>query len=161
MNLSVGVEELPQTIERLQSEARSVRKERNRLHELLLDHEALALIAKSRTVGTVLVVTQMFESREMEEVRRLATRIATQPGHVALLGVKGEKGQLVFARATDLSCDMRPLLHEACRMLGGGGGGGRDLAQGGGPHADRVGEALQHATQLLRRQIEQSDNDCR
>jgi alanyl-tRNA synthetase len=154
MSLSVGVEELPQTVERLQAEARATRKERDRLRQLLLDHEAVALVASARVIGPLSLVSKVFERREVQEVRRLATRIASQPGHVALLGVKADKAQLVFARSSDLSHDMRPLLQTACRLVGGGGGGGPDLAQGGGPYPARIDEALEHATELLRQQIE-------
>jgi alanyl-tRNA synthetase len=154
--LSVGIEELPQVIERLQTEARTVRKERDRLRELLLDHEAVALIAGAQVIGPVSVVREVFKAREVEEVRRLATRIASQPGHVALLAVQGEKAQLIFARSADLSYDMRPLLQGACRLVGGGGGGGPALAQGGGSHPDRIDEALQHATDVLRQQVERA-----
>ncbi len=154
MRLTVGVEELSQTIDRMQAEARAIRKERDRLRELLLDHEAVALVAGAQVMGPVSVVCKIFESREVEEVRRLATRIAAQPGHIALLGLRGEKAQLIFARAADLSYDMRPLLQEACRMVGGGGGGGPELAQGGGPYPVRINDALQHAADMLSRQIE-------
>ena len=156
LRLSIGVEELPEAFERLEKEARGARKERDRLRELLLDHEAAALTASARLVGPVSLVRQQFESREMEEVRRLATRITNQPGHVVLMGVKGKKAQLIFARSTDLSYDMRPLLQEACGLLGGGGGGGPELAQGGGPRLDRIDQALQHATDMLRQKIEHS-----
>ena len=155
LHLSVGVEDLPETIERLQTEARTTRKERDRLRELLLDYEAAALTSSAQLIGPVSVVRKVFEMREMEEVRRLATRIANHPGHVALLGVKGKKAQLIFARSADLSYDVRPLLKEACRLVGGGGGGGGpELAQGGGSALKRLDEALQHATELLRQQIE-------
>lgn len=154
MHLTVGVEELPQAIERLRTEARTVRKDRDRLHELLLDHQAVALIAGAQMMGPVSVVRKVFEARDVEEIRRLAARIAAQPGHIALLGVKGEKAQLVFSRAADLNYDMRPLLQEACRLVGGGGGGSQELAQGGGSNPARVSEALQHATNMLRQQIE-------
>jgi alanyl-tRNA synthetase len=72
---------------------------------------------------------------------------------VALLSVKGEKAQFIFARSTDLRYDMRPLLQEACSLVGGSGGGGPELAQGGGPDAKRIDEALHHATEFLRSQI--------
>ncbi len=153
LRLSIGVEELPEALDRLQTEARIARKERDRLRELLLDHEAAALTASARLIGPVLLVCQLFKNREMEEARRLATRIANQPGHVVLLGVTGKKAQLIFARSSDLSYDMRPLLQEACSLVGGGGGGGPELAQGGGPHPDHIDQALQHATELLRQQI--------
>jgi alanyl-tRNA synthetase len=154
LHFSVGVEDLPETMERLQTEARAIRKERDRLRELLLDYEAAALTAGAQIIGPVSLVRKVFEMREMEEVRRLATRIANHPGHVALLGVKGNKAQLIFARSADLSYDMRPLLQDACSLVGGGGGGGPELAQGGGPALKRLDEALQHATELLRQKIE-------
>jgi alanyl-tRNA synthetase len=75
-----------------------------------------------------------------------------------LLGVKGKKAQLIFARSGDLSYDMRPLLRAACGLVGGGGGGGPELAQGGGPDADRIDEALGHATGLLRQQIGRAED---
>lgn len=159
LNLSIGVEELPEAIERLNSEARTARRERDRLRELLLDYEAAALTTSAQLVGPVSLVRKVFEMREMEEVRRLATRITNQPGHVVLLGVKGKKAQLIFARSADLSYDMRPLLRGACGLIGGGGGGGPELAQGGGSHPDRIDEALVQATALLRQQIEQAGDD--
>jgi len=156
LHLTVGIEELPEAIERLQAECRLVRKERDRLRELLLDYEAAALTAGAQLIGPVSLVRKVFEKREMEEVRRLATRIANHPGHVALLSVKGDKAQLIFARSADLSYDMRPLLQEACNLVGGGGGGGPELAQGGGSRPERLEEALGYATDLLRQQIERA-----
>jgi alanyl-tRNA synthetase len=153
LDLTLGVEELPEALERLQAEARTARKERDRLRELLLDYEAAALTASAQLIGPVSLVRQQFDNRGMEEARRLATRIANQPGHVVLLGVTGKKAQLIFARSADLSYDMRPLLQEACSLVGGGGGGGPELAQGGGSHPERIDQALQHATELLRQQI--------
>jgi alanyl-tRNA synthetase len=150
---TVGVEELPDTVERLQTEARTTRKERDRLRQLLLEHEAAILTSSAQVIGPASLVIKTFEAREVGEVRQLATRIASQPGHVALLGVRGDKAQLIFARSTDLSYDMRPVLQAACRLVGGGGGGGTDLAQGGGPHPEHLDQALQHATDLIRQQI--------
>jgi alanyl-tRNA synthetase len=145
---------LPEAIERLQTEGRTARKERDRLCQLLLDHEAVALTSSAQVIGPASLVLKTFEAREVGEVRQLATRIAGQPGHVALLGVRGAKAQLIFARSADLRYDMRPLLQAACRMVGGGGGGGPDLAQGGGPHTDHLDGALQHAVYLLTQQME-------
>ena len=157
LSLTVGVEELPQAIERLQNEARAARKERDQLRELLLDYEAAALAAHAEMIGPARLVRQVFEARPIEQVRRLASGIAGQPGHVALLGVRGEKAQLVFARSADLTYDMRLVLRDACRLVGGGGGGSPELAQGGGAHADRVEEALEYAAAALRRQIEHAE----
>jgi alanyl-tRNA synthetase len=102
------------------------------------------------------LVRQAFEMREVDEVRRLATRIVNEPGHVALLGVQGAKAQFVFARSADVRHDMRPLLQAACRVVGGGGGGAPELAQGGGPHAERIDDALAQAADALYQQIKYS-----
>ena len=147
--LTVAVEDLPATIERLQSEAYSNRKEKERLYQSLLDHEAAALATGSQSVGSVSVVCQVFEGRALDDIRQLASRIASQPDHIALLGLRGKKAQIVFACGPELDYDMRCLLQESCRLVGGGGGGSPDMAQGGGCDPARLEEALQHAMQLL------------
>ncbi len=153
-HLSVGVEELPEAVDRLQGEARTARKAWDSLRQELVDYEASALAANAQMAGPVSVVRQVFEARDVGEVRQLAARIASRPGHVSLLGVKGAKAHLIFARSADLGYDMRSLLQASCRLVGGGGGGSSELAQGGGAHPDRIHEALQHAADLLRQQIE-------
>jgi alanyl-tRNA synthetase len=158
LHLSVGIEELSPAIERLQVEARSARKERDQLRQVLLENEAQALAGRGQKMGSIQCVSQVFEERDIQEVRQLAASIIERPGRVALLGVKGTKAQLVFARSADVTHDMRPLLRDACRLVGGGGGGSPDLAQGGGPQANRVEDALQHACQLLSKQVEPSED---
>jgi alanyl-tRNA synthetase len=158
LNLSVGIEELSPAIERLQAEARSARKERDQLRQVMLEYEAQAMASHGQTMGSIQCVSQVLEERDIQEVRQLAASITARPGRVALLGVKGTKAQLVFARSADVTYDMRPLLRDACRLVGGGGGGSPELAQGGGAQADRVEDALRHASQLLSKQVEPSED---
>lgn len=152
--LTVGVEDLPEAVERLQADARQEHKERERLEEALLDYEAAALAAAAQTVGSLRVVVRSFTGRDPQAVRRLAGRIASRPGHIALLGTrpsaelvggKPGKAHLIFARATDLPHDLRPLLQGVCRQVGGGGGGSPDMVQGGGCDPARLEEGLQAA----------------
>ena len=58
--------------------------------------------------------------------------------------------QLTFGRSNDVQVDVRPLLSDACRMVGGGGGGQPNMAQGGGPRVDQAEAALQSAFESLR-----------
>jgi alanyl-tRNA synthetase len=152
--LTVSVEDLTQTVERLQAEAHQEHKERLRLEEALVDYEAAALAVEAQTVGSLRVVVRAFDGRDPQAVRRLAGRIASRPGHIALLGSrphaeptggKPGKAHLIFARAADLPHDLRPLLQAVCRRVGGGGGGSPDLVQGGGCDPARVDEGLQIA----------------
>jgi alanyl-tRNA synthetase len=83
-------------------------------------------------------------------LKGLAQRLAKREACVALLGLKGDRAQLAFARSADLSYDMSALLKGACKIIGGGGGGRPDMAQGGGPAGDRLEEALEFALETLR-----------
>ncbi len=146
---SVGWWELPEAVERLAGEAEAQRKALNEAHDRLLDHEAAQLVARAERRGEVRVVRALFAGREVESVRRLAMRVAEHEGCVALLGLAGAKAHLIFARAADLDLDVSALLKEACRIVGGGGGGRPHAAQGGGPRADKVEEALALAVERL------------
>mgnify|MGYP000123800021 CR=1 FL=1 len=156
--LTVSVDDLVQTVERLQAEARQEHKERERLEEALVEYEAAALAAEAQTVGALRVVVRVFTDRDPQAVRRLAGRIASRPRHIALLaarpsaeptGGRPGKAHLIFARASDLPHDLRPLLQEVCRRVGGGGGGSPDLVQGGGCDPARVDEGLQFALAII------------
>jgi alanyl-tRNA synthetase len=79
-----------------------------------------------------------------------------QPGTVALLGLAGEKIQLIMARSADWpELDMVALLRGTMAALAGGeggrGGGRPDFAQGGGGPADmaRLQAALDAAANRL------------
>jgi len=70
-------------------------------------------------------------------------------GGVALLGLRAEKTQLIFARADGLNVDCAALLREALAPHGGRGGGQPALAQGGLPNPAQLEEALSAAIASL------------
>jgi alanyl-tRNA synthetase len=146
---SVGDWELSEAVERVAQEVKSSRRELNAARNRLLDYEAAELLAEAEQHGDVRVVRKVFTDREGEEVRRLALRLVESEGSAALLGLVGEKFQLVFACSDDLPYDMNDLLKKACQVVGGGGGGRRHFAQGGGPDGSKVGEALKIAYERL------------
>ncbi len=150
---SVGYWELDEAVERLEEEARSQRKAAQVAQAQLLDLEAQAMAAQAELVGELFVVSRVLQDRTLEDVKRLALKITKEYGRVALLGLAGDKGHLVFAAPPDPAPDLRPILRQACKVIGGG-GGRPHLAQGGGPIGDvtRVQEALEVAVQLVRRE---------
>jgi alanyl-tRNA synthetase len=101
--------------------------------------------------GGLRLVARVFEGREAEDLRRLASAIAAHTRAAALLGSRDEGGaRLVFARSADAPGDMNALIREACRALEGRGGGRPDMAQGGGPRADLLAEVIEQAARTLR-----------
>jgi len=141
-SLSIKDDELASTVTRLLAEAAESRRQLNFARERLLDYEAAELAASAEPIAAGRVVRQVFEGRNVEEVRHLAQRLTARPGIMALLGVRADKAQLIFARAADVAVDVNALLKTAVAVVGGRGGGTPALAQGGGPEVARLDEAL-------------------
>jgi alanyl-tRNA synthetase len=126
--------------------------------EQLLDLEARLMVAQTElctgtdgTVGKFLLVSRTLQDRKLEDCKQLALKMANEHGCVALLGLAGDKGHLIFAAPPDSAYDVRPILRQACAVIGGGGGGRPHLAQGGGPAGDVVSiqQALDVAVQMV------------
>jgi alanyl-tRNA synthetase len=162
---SVGRDEAASAAARLQDENKSLQRRLRASEELAARAEARELLEESEGLGVdvrdagagvegaggLRLVARVFEGREAEDLRRLASAVAAHARAVALLGSREEGGaRLVFARAADAPGDMNALLREACRALEGRGGGRPDMAQGGGPRADRLAEVVEEAARSLR-----------
>jgi len=147
---SVGFADLPGTVSRLAAAEQEARKALEKARQRLLEYEAGELYRQGEQVGPARVVRAILEGRSLEEARLLARAVAAQRSGVALLGLRGEDGRLCFARAEGLPWDMGALVREAAGVLGGRGGGRPHEAQGGGPEAGRLEEALELALARLR-----------
>jgi len=147
--LSVGAEEAESAVARVRDAEERARKRLEDLGEQLIGFEAQDLIAHAELIGSVRVVRRAYADRGLEEVRALARTISAG-GCVALLGLRAEKTQLIFARAAGLAIDCGKLLRETLAPFGGRGGGQPTLAQGGLPDPARLEEALDAAIKLLR-----------
>ncbi|MFB0538151.1 MAG: DHHA1 domain-containing protein [Anaerolineae bacterium] len=147
---SVGDWELVEAVNRLAEEARRHRKELNVAKDQLLDYEAARLWAEAEERGGLRIVRAILSEGDGGTLKGLVQRLAKKEACVALLGLKGDRPQLAFARSADLPYDMSALLKGACQVIGGSGGGRPDMAQGGGPAGGRLEEALEFALEALR-----------
>ena len=96
------------------------------------------------------IVTQVFDGRDAESLKKLAHALIAHPGTIALLGSRDkDTARLVFARSTDAVGDMSTLMRDACAMLDGRGGGKPELAQGGGKNISKLSDALTYAASSL------------
>lgn len=153
--LTTGLAELPASVDRLQDESKTLRAELKRQQMALLRLEADDLLRAAEPLGAARLVRRVLNSRETAEARQLATLLAAAGGVVALLGVAGERAQLIFARSADgpAFAHMGELVKPALAVLGGArGGGGATSAQGGGSPADEatIAAALDVAAAQLR-----------
>ena len=150
--LTTGQDELLQAVARLREELRSTRQALRATRKHLIAYEAAELRAAAPEHNGTRIVRAVFTARPVEEVRALASHLIQQPATVALLGIAGEKAQVITARSKDLPFDVNTLLRRALHVLGSERGGGRpDFAQGGGIKAptERIEAALEEAGKAL------------
>lgn len=150
--LSVGYWELAETVDRLEEEIRTQRKGAQVAQDQILNYEAQLMASQAEPLDEFSLVSRVLQDQKLEEVKRLALKMAQDHGCVALLGLAGEKGHLVFSAPSDSAYDLRPVLRQACAVIGGGGGGRPHLAQGGGSIGElaSVQEAIDVAVRMIR-----------
>ncbi|MBD3308411.1 hypothetical protein GF339_18410 [candidate division KSB3 bacterium] len=149
--MSSGEPDLLQNLQKLQDEAKTLRREHKHLTQQMLEYEALALVNEREQHSEIAVLTKLFDNRDPKELRLLATKILEHCSQTVILfgGAYAGKASLIFLRSDDLSPNMGALMKTACAAINGRGGGQPHQAQGGGTETDKLPEALQTAKDAL------------
>jgi len=141
--LSVLPAELPQTIERLQGEAKAQQRllgglqtelARYRAEELAAAAEEVSVApeAAAATGGTARLVARAVDADALG-LKALASAIVSKPGYiVVLVSLSGPPVVAAVARSADVHLSSQKLLSALQATFGGRGGGKGDFAQGGG-----------------------------
>ena len=136
----------PELVAKALEENKELKKRTRDLMELAITAEASRAVAAALPTRGFKLIHAVFDRRDLDEVRMLASKIVETEPAIALLATRQADGaRLVFARSTSLSEDMGKLMSEACEMLGGRGGGRPNLAQGGAPSAQHIDQAIRSA----------------
>ena len=139
--LSVGQDELPAAIGRLQDEAKSTLQALRKTRGALTELEAERLWADAIEVDGARRIAAHWDDRPFEEARAIASQLRERPRALLLLATtEGDALRLVCARSDDLPAPhAAEVLRAATQAFGGRGGGSPTLAQGGAqarPHAE-------------------------
>lgn len=129
--LSIASDGLPAAIERLKAEAKIAEKDRHRLREELANYHAARLLVEEQIKAGLRLVHRIFDDRDPDYVRLLASRLAASTPHTVALLVSAETwpARLVLARSGDLEFHCGDLLRETLAAHGLRGGGSPELAQ--------------------------------
>jgi alanyl-tRNA synthetase len=129
--LSVLPGELPAAVEKLQTEAKELRKSQSRLQEQLAGHEAERLLVATPERDGRRVVTEVISGFEAQGLKAMASALAARGRTVAALVSASSPALVVIARSADETVDANAVLRQLIAQFGGKGGGKPDLAQGG------------------------------
>lgn len=149
---SAHIYDIPQQARRALDEIRSLRKQREQSLEELAAAQAASILVETPESGGRKLVIRTFSDREMNSLKLLAQKLTRQATNViALLATTSPQPSLVFAQSTGQPFDMGACMKEVMAKFGGRGGGSKDMAQGGLPNPDAIGDALAHASAAIRK----------
>lgn len=152
--LGVKPDQLPLAAEKFFGEWKALRKQVEELTELAAAGRKGKLLAQAEAAGKARLVVSHEPTATLEQLLTLAGELVKEPGLVAVLGsAKEGRASVVVARSRDVELHAGEVVREASKVVGGGGGGKPELAQGGGPDASRLQEALQAAAELVRKRL--------
>ena len=162
-HLTTGETEIVASVERLQAEAKALRKELVSVQLEMLDVEISQWVAQAEPIGQLAIVRRAFDQRDESLIKEAARRLAERPRTMALLATRQPRGpgsspQFVFARSEDLTdlgpaIDMGDLMRTACATVGGRGGGRPTFAQGGAPEGTSVELVLNQAVKQIENSV--------
>jgi alanyl-tRNA synthetase len=130
--LSVAPAELPAAIERLQGDAKDLRRAIKGYQEQVAETRADALAAAAESAGGVRFVAASLDGWDANGLKVIAARIVEQPGFVVVLASEPSPSAIVVARSREVDVDAGAVLKSLVSRFGGKGGGRPELAQGGG-----------------------------
>ena len=149
-------DQLPNAIERLQEELKRTRREMDDL-KLKIATGAIGGASSngddSREIAGVKVVGKIVEGLDANGMRQLSdTLLARLKSGVVVLGRKEEgKAGIIVRVSDDLKDRVRAgnVIKEIVPLIGGKGGGRPDMAEGGGPEAEKLPEALDASYKVI------------
>ncbi len=150
----VPLKDLPRTARRFFDEWKEYRKEAQSLREELARQKLASFSDEAEEIDGVSLVSLRLDL-ELDDLVSAAGEWTGKPGRVAVLGgVKDGSPGLVVAVSDEVEgVDAREVVNEGGQVLGGGGGGSPLLARAGGPNADQIDEAIEAASDRVRKAL--------
>ena len=154
--LKVPAENLETKIEKLLSAGKDLEKEVSRLTAKMGLSDIDNIIKNAKSVGGTKVVVSRVVLDSPKTLREMGDRIRDKLGSgiVVLGGEYQGKAALLAMVSKDLTGKYKAgnIIREVAALVGGRGGGRPDMAQAGGPDPDKLNEALEAVSEIIRAQ---------
>ncbi len=131
-------------LNRLTEELAALRAQLRTATDAIIISKRDELVTGVERIGNIAVVAAQVDM-ELDVLKRLADLVEekVRPAVVLLGGAVGGRGIVVAKVSKEANAaSAGDLVREMAKILGGGGGGASHFAQGGGPHADKLVQAL-------------------
>ncbi len=155
-SLSAPAEEAPARIQALREEVRTLKKKlASGGGGVDPSSAAIRLLESAEEVGGAKLVVGELPDATDEQLRQAADAIKARAGSFAAMLASAGAEKVMFVAAVSEDAIKRGLkagdwVRETAAVAGGGGGGKPNLAQAGGRHPDKLGEALERARTVAR-----------
>jgi len=155
--VGVQTEKVENTLGRILTEWRELRREKERLTDALASFMAEQYLETAEEISGVKLISKIVKadpdllikiSNELVEKEKRAVTVLISIDTSARVVV------MVGEAARKLSVDAREIARAAASELGGGGSGKPEFAQGGGTRVEGASKAVEKAKELLRRKVE-------
>lgn len=152
--LSVHPMELEQQVDRMVGQLKDLRKSLQETSQRLMEYDAARIWGQTEAVSGFKVIAHNAGQGNMDTAKQFALKLAANPLTAAAVGSFGQdNAYLVVARSQDSPFDAAAAFKTAIVLLEGKGGGNQGMAQGGGPKAPSLDEALKAAYDNLISQL--------
>jgi alanyl-tRNA synthetase len=159
--LNTPLEKLEATAERLVTECKEARRERERLIKEIVTRDARQFAEetiKTKEIDGLKLVTQEFEPLDVDRMIKTANELIKKDlTRVVVFYGKDQKTARIVVMASKEALkkgvDAREIANEAAGVLGGGGSGKPDFAQGGGTRVEKISEALRKAEYTVKKEL--------
>jgi alanyl-tRNA synthetase len=156
--LGVSPERLEERLQRVLEESRERERHIVALQRQLAQVQVSSLLGQVQDVAGVNVLAAAVDLPDAARLRELGDTLRDRLGSgvIALGCVIGERAHLLVMVTPDQSkrgLNAARILRPTAELLGGTGGGRPEMAQGGGPQVERLGEAMAKVAETVRQEV--------
>ena len=158
--LGVQTEKVEKTAERMVSEWRELRRDREHLTDSLAKFMAENYLSGAEEVSGLKVVSRIvnIKDADVDLLIKISNELIKQDQSVVSVFICVNKNArlvtMVGEEARKLGVDAREIAQEAASELGGGGSGKQEFAQAGGTRVEGAPKALEKAEMIIRTKVE-------